>query len=261
MSTRRTDASGSRIAIAGSLAPTTVMRSRLSADRPRMTSCTEPVARIRPRPSRARVEAGCRLVEQEHDRVVDKGPGQAQSLLQAARQSIDELVSPVRQADELQQLADDLGATLLGLAVARGIEIQVLRHRELVVNAEEVGHVADPGVNPGRVLRHVCAVDRSVAARRLEERGEDAQGGRFTRSVGTDKAEDLALRDLERDMIQRRSLAVDLGQVFRADHFTVPVNEIGASMDVLPLATNWSRTSLDVGLTAESGSEVMPCTL
>src|ERR1700674_43522 len=208
---------------------------------------------------RARVEAGCRLVEQKHDRVVDERAGEAQALLQAARQSVDELASPVRQADELEQLAYDFGAALLGLAVARGIEVQVLRHRELVVNAEEVRHVTDSRVNPRRVLRHVGAVDRRVAARRLEECGEDAQGGGLTGSVGAPQAEDLALWDLEGDVIQGRPLAVDLAQVFRADHVTVPVNETGPSMDMLPLATNWRRTSFDTGLTAESGRAVIPC--
>ena len=54
----------------------------------------------------ARVEAGRRLVEEQHLRVVDERVGEAQALLHAAREALDVGVALVAEVDELEQVAD-----------------------------------------------------------------------------------------------------------------------------------------------------------
>ena len=55
---------------------------------------------------RAGIEAAGRLVEDQHGRIVDQRLGQAQPLLHAARQAVDEVVPLVRQVQELEHVAD-----------------------------------------------------------------------------------------------------------------------------------------------------------
>src|SRR5262249_52126382 len=72
-------------------------------------------------------------------------------------------------------------------AVRGGEEFEIFNHLHVVVDAEEVRHVAHEAAN---VLGAV--VDRKPAHRRLapgrvEQRGEDAHGGRLTGAVGADE--------------------------------------------------------------------------
>ena len=63
----------------------------------------EQLAQLDPGP---RVEAGRRLVEEQHRRVVDQGVGEAQPLLHPARQALDVRVALLAEVDELQEVAD-----------------------------------------------------------------------------------------------------------------------------------------------------------
>ena len=175
--------------------------------------------------SRPRVEARGGFVEQQHCGIVDQGARQAHALLQATRERVDELALALGHADQRQQVVDDLLAPLLRLSVARRIEVEVLADAELVVHAEEVGHVADAGVDLLTFLGHVGAVDERPAAGGFEERGENTQRRRLARAVGADETKDLALRHLERDVVQRQAAAVGLGQVLDRDHCTDPESE------------------------------------
>src|ERR1700682_2254748 len=208
-----------------------------------------------------RVETGCRLIQQEHYRIVDERPGQAQSLLHSTRKGVDRLVAPFSQPDELEQFVHDLVPAVLRLAVARGIEIQVLGDGELVVDAKEVRHVSDPAVHLVRLSGDVGAIDRRAPAGRFEERGEYAQRRGLARAVRSDEAEDLTFGHLKRHMVQRGPLAVDLCQVFCRDHATVPVNEIEPKSVWPPAAVRRSRTSLDAGSTAMGGRVLVPLAL
>ncbi len=211
--------------------------------------------------ARPRVETGCRLIQQEHDGIVDESPGQAQSLLHPARKSVDSLVAPFRQADELEQFVHNRFAAMLRLAVARGVEVKVLGNSELVVDAKEVRHVADPAVHLLRLFGDVCATDRSVSAGGFQERREYPEGRRFPGAVRPDKAEDLTFGHLKRDIVERGSLAIDLGQVFCGDHATVPVNESDPRYVWPPLIVRRSRTSLDDGSNAVGGRVLGPLAL
>src|ERR1700730_19256505 len=157
--------------------------------------------------------------------MVGQPAGQADPLLEAAGEGVDRLVAAIREVDQLEQVVDDNLASLPGLPVAGGVEVEILANRELVVDAEEVGHVAEPAVNTLRFPAHVGAVDEGAAGGRLEKCGEDSQSGRLARAVGSDEAEDLSLRDAERDVVEGNPFSVQLGQAFDNDHWTVPVSE------------------------------------
>ena len=64
----------------------------------------------------------------------------------------------------------------------------------------------------------VVPIDRDRAARRPEKTREDAERRALASAVRPEEAEDLALADLERDVVHRDVRAVALRQVGDADH-------------------------------------------
>ena len=91
----------------------------------------------------AGVEAAGGFVEDQHGRVVDERLGQAEPLLHAAGEAVDEVVALVGEVEQLEHVADDGFAAAAGNLVGDGEEVQELPDFHAVVDAEVVGHVAD----------------------------------------------------------------------------------------------------------------------
>jgi hypothetical protein len=64
---------------------------------------------------------------------------------------------------------------------------------------------------------HVVSGDARRALRRLEQRAEDLDGRRLASAVGTEKSEDLACWDRERDVIHSRQVAEAVNQPLDID--------------------------------------------
>ena len=91
-------------------------------------------------------------------------------------------------------------------AVAR---CHTLEDRRFLKGAHDA--LARDGVR--REARNDLAVERHFAARRLHERRDQLEDGRFSRAVGADDRQDLVRLDVERDVVDRHEAAVALGQV------------------------------------------------
>ena len=110
---------------------------------------------------RARIEAAGRLVEQQHLRLVQEDAGQAEPLRHAARQAGDQGVALVAEIDQVEHLLAFLAAFRPLDAIGGGEEFEILDHLHVVVDAEEVGHVADDAANVlGAVVDRVAAHGR-----------------------------------------------------------------------------------------------------
>ena len=174
----------------------------------------------------ARVQAGGRLVEEEHLGVVDEGVGQAQPLLHAARQGLDVRVALVAQVDQLQEVADHPPTGGRRDAVAASEEVEVLPDLHVVVDPECVRHEAEDATHLVGVPGDRPAGDLGVAARRQEEGGQDAQGRRLAGAVRPDQAEDLTGLDVQVDAGDGERAVVALDQALGPDdgtHSTSPV--------------------------------------
>ena len=79
------------------------------------------------------VQAGIGLVEEQHLRIVQHGPADGQALLHAARESAHQVVTPGRQAHQLQHLPNPF--TQLGHAVHASVKAQVLLGGQIAVQA------------------------------------------------------------------------------------------------------------------------------
>ena len=165
--------------------------------------------------------------------------GQAQALGHAAREAGHQGVALVGQVDQLEHFLADLPPRGPLDPVGGGEELEILDHLHVVVDAEEVGHVADdaadllgPGVD--RV-----AADGRLAPGRVQERGEDPHRRRLARAVGADEAVDVPLVERQVEPVQGVELAVHLGQFMRLDHRDAPRSEVGGTGVVAGPATRW----------------------
>src|SRR5262249_53250474 len=91
-------------------------------------------------------------------------------------------------------------------------------HLHVVVDAEEVGHVADHAADVFRAVIDRVPADARLAPRRVQERGEDAHGRRLAGAVGADEAVDVALFQFEREPVEGVQVAVGFREVAGFDH-------------------------------------------
>jgi len=92
----------------------------------------------------ARVETGCRLVQQQQLRVVDQHARQGHALLHPARQALDQIVLAAGHVGQRQHIGDRAVARGQTQAVGRREEVEVLVNGHQPIGTEVVGHVADP---------------------------------------------------------------------------------------------------------------------
>ena len=168
------------------------------------------------------VEAGRRLVEEQHAWAMDDAEADVQPATHAARVAHR---GPVGGGLEIEG-REDLGRAGLGGRLIHAVQ-PTLDHQLAAaglgrVRGTALRHVADPAADLLRILGEVGAGDGRRPAGGLEERREHAQGRRLAGAVGAEEAEDLAGPDLE----------------VHAAH----------GLDILPLAADLERPPQLVGL-------------
>ena len=167
---------------------------------------------VRPGPG---VHAGGRLVQDQEGGIVNEAAGQAEALLHAPGEGVHIGFALLRQLHQVQQALRHLFPVRRALAVAAAVEIQVFPAFQVVVDAEEVRHVADVPAGFGRVFHHVGAVHRGGAGGGFQEGGQDAHGGGFAGAVGADEAVEAAVADFQAQAVQGCEVAVALRQVIQ----------------------------------------------
>ena len=164
------------------------------------------------------VETARRFVEQQHLRLVQERSGQTDALRLPAGQLVDHRVALERHVDQLEFFLANFASRRAIDAVRGCEELQVFHHRHVVVDAEEVGHVADEAADFLRVGIDRLAADIGLAVVGVEQRGDHPHRRGFARSVGTDEPEDIAIVELEVDFVGGDQVAVALGQLAGLDH-------------------------------------------
>jgi hypothetical protein len=162
------------------------------------------------------VERAERLVEQEHGRPVDDGPGDGDALLLAARQLVGLALGEVAEVDDLERRANlrvDLAPGQPGLARTECDVVADAQVREERVMLED--HVRGAPVR--WLARDVPAVDQDPAGVRDDEAADHPQGRRLAAPARTEEREELAGLDVERQRADRHEVAVPLRHAVEAD--------------------------------------------
>ncbi len=166
----------------------------------------------------AGVEAGEGFVEEEDLWLVQEDAGEAETLRLAAAEGVGISVALKIEIDEVELFVADLPTLGAVDAVGGGEEFEVLDNLHVVINAEEIGHVADEAADFLGVAIDRVAADIGLAVSRVEQRGQDFHRGRFARAVGTDEAKQIPRGQIELDGLDGVEVAVFFGEVVGADH-------------------------------------------
>src|SRR5438093_7036753 len=167
--------------------------------------------------ARRRVEPGRRLVEEHHLGIVHQGECDRQALPLAAGEVLRLRVALLAQLEVLEQALDGLVA-----GVERAEQREQLRHGELRVERRGLQLHADPVLDRRRGVAYVHAEDVDRAGVRRVQPLDHLHRRRLARAVRAEQAEDLALRYLEADAIDRLDVAVRLEHVVDRDHRVLP---------------------------------------
>jgi hypothetical protein len=149
-----------------------------------------------------RVEAGGRLVEEEHPRPVDQAESHVELALHAAGVGADLTTARLLEVEALEQFSGPAYGLLLRQAVDAPAQDEVLdscRHR---VGAGFLRHIADRPADGVRCLDDVVAGDPRSTGIGPGQRGEDLDGGGLARAVRPEQPQYDALRDGERDSVE-----------------------------------------------------------
>ena len=161
-----------------------------------------------------------RLVEQEKARAAHKRAGDGEHLLLAARERAATLGAPLAEDGKDAEHALEVFVEMTGRGRGRA-HLQVLQHRHAGEDAPPFRRMGDAAAHDaeGGQVGDVLAVEGDgaaggarVAANRHQQRG-------FSRAVGADQGDDLALVHLQIDAAKRLHRAVERMHAFHRQHY------------------------------------------
>src|SRR6185503_7061058 len=112
--------------------------------------------------------------EEQERRLVDRRRRERDALLPPARQRARDLPAALLELVRGEHLLDARLAPRALDAVDAGVEVEVLLDGEILVQAEPLGHVADPRLDLLGLGLDVLADDGALAARRIEDPAQHA---------------------------------------------------------------------------------------
>ena len=139
-----------------------------------------------------RVDARRRLVEHQQLGLVDGGRREREPLLPPARERPGPRAAVGDEPGVVEHRREPGAPATPPEPEDLGGEVEVLLDREILVEREVLGHVADRGAQALGVARHAVAEHLRRAGGRLEEPHQHAHERRLARAVRPEAAEDLA---------------------------------------------------------------------
>ena len=162
-----------------------------------------------------RIEPGRRLVEEDEVGLVDDRLREAESLEHSLGESAQATVAMRREPDEIDHLGDAVAALRRRDAAEPAVKIHELGRREPIVESKILGKESDPPPD-GDVARR-RAEDERAAASRFDEAEQHLDRRALAGAVRSEKAEDLAASDGEREAANRHARSEHLAEILRLD--------------------------------------------
>jgi len=172
-----------------------------------------------------RVEPRRRFIEQQQVGVVQQHPRQREPLLHSPRESVDRRIELMDEVGKLEDVADDGLAAGPVDAIRGGKKVQVLFDRQIFIDAEKIGDVADLFADRLGPPQNVDAVDLHPPGKIAQQGRQNLYCRRLPGPVGPDETEHFPARYLQRDSANGRQLPVADPQAFHVDdkHYSAPV--------------------------------------
>ena len=160
----------------------------------------------------ARVQAGGRLVEKQHQRGDDQARHHVQPTAHAARPGLDQTVGRLGQAELLQQFIGPGARAAAAQVVHEPQDEQVLPAGQVVVHRGVLPGQADHLPNAAWLADGVVAGDAGRASVGPGERGQDPDGGGLACAVRAEEGAHTAAGDVQVQSVQGLDLAERLAQ-------------------------------------------------
>ena len=168
-----------------------------------------------------RVERAERLVEHQHGRLVGERARHGDALLLAAGELRRLALAEPLEGDQLQQLLAPL-ASLGGAHAAHAQrELDVVGHGHVAEQRVVLEHEADAAL-PGRHVGDVPAAEQDAAMVDRAQAGERPQQRALAAAAGAEQHEELARRDVQRDVIDDRRAVIPLRDLLELDRHADP---------------------------------------
>ena len=146
---------------------------------------------------------------------MDQRTGQSQLLFHAARKRAGPAVLEPGQSDETQQLARPVSQGTAFDAPHRTEEHQVFIHRQVAVERETLGQIADTRASLLGMPGHIVSQDAHRAAFEAERADHQPHGRGLARAVGPDQPVGFAGLDGQREAVNSGQGAEMLAQAGR----------------------------------------------
>ncbi len=162
------------------------------------------------------IERAERLVEQQHFGLVRERPRHGHALLLSAGELRRQpLVQPFER-DQAQQLLPPPAPLRGPHSPHPQREFDVLRHGHVAEERVVLEHQSD-AAPPRRHMRHVTAMQRDPPVIQPREPGYRPQQRALAAAAGPEKHEELAVADLERNIVDDRDALIALGQLIESN--------------------------------------------
>ena len=181
------------------------------------------------------IETDGGLVEHQHSRTVEDRRGQAHPLAIALGERADDLAAHLAQQATLDRLPHRPPALVAAQPLELAAVAQVLAHPHLGIERHVFRKVAETPACRRSLTQEVAPLQENPATRGWQEAGDHPQGRRLAGPVWTQDADDLAVSDLERHVVDGSEIAEPTAQVLDFDQGS------SRSFDW------WSRPRNDVG--------------
>src|SRR5262245_51613985 len=135
-----------------------------------------------------RINAGRRLVEKQYWRLVQDGAPQGQALLPSTREQTCRRISLLFKAGHLQNLLFPFSSQMFRNAVNAGVEIEVLLHRQIVIERKFLRHVTDALLDRLWICIHAETANERLACRRPEKSAKNPDRRGLPRPVRPQKS-------------------------------------------------------------------------
>src|SRR5262245_20494674 len=186
-------------------------------------------------PSCLRIDPGGGLVEEQQLRAWQRAGAECQPLLPPTREFSRELLFPPCETKPLDRTACS-GSWLIN-AVDPADELKVLAHREILIEAEALRHVANVTLDLVGFSADVVTEARSGPGVRRQQSAQHADGGCLSGTVGAEKTVDRAALDLHGQVPHDGTTIELLGQTMDIDDDIVRIHLRGSCDKVT--VTGW----------------------
>src|SRR5690606_8531448 len=164
------------------------------------------------------------LVDDDDLRAMEEAAREREPLAHSVGEGLDEPMRLLLEREDPEELAPERAHLLGRHAIETADEVEILPTGELPVEEGVVGDVADPRFRLDGLLRDVETVDEDAARGRQEEPGHDLHRRRLPGAVRAEECIEDPWTDLEVEAVHGELVAVELGEVFDANHGSSPLS-------------------------------------